>query len=92
MQSFRDRPIMLLMSQGDTEQVALVSRRYTDQELADMARRLDECIEVSALCMDLALAGEMHRAALLAQRTSEAVAAKAAPGTAGSGGPNTGPP
>jgi hypothetical protein len=31
-----------------------------------MARRLDEYIEVSALCMDLALAGEMHRRALAA--------------------------
>jgi hypothetical protein len=48
--------------------VALESRRYTDQELADMARRLDECIEVSALCMDLALAGELHRAKLAAER------------------------
>jgi hypothetical protein len=40
------------------------SDRYTPQQLADMARRLDECIEVSALCMNLALAGEQHRRAL----------------------------
>jgi hypothetical protein len=41
----------------------VASDRYTPQQLADMARRLDECIEVSALCMDLALAGEIHRRA-----------------------------
>jgi hypothetical protein len=48
------------------ERAALASDRYTPQQLAEMARRLDECIEVSALCMDLALAGERHRAALAA--------------------------
>jgi hypothetical protein len=42
----------------------LASDPYTPQQLVDMARRLDECIEVSALCMNLALAGEMHRRAL----------------------------
>lgn len=42
---------------------ALACDRYSPQERADMARRLDECIEVSALCMDLALAGERHRLA-----------------------------
>lgn len=49
------------------------SDRYTKQQLAEMARRLDECIEVSALCMNLALAGEQHRRAL-----AEAAAAGAA--------------
>lgn len=34
----------------------MASDVYTPQQLADMARRLDECIEVSALCMELALA------------------------------------
>jgi hypothetical protein len=48
------------------ERAALASDRYTPQQLAEMARRLDECIEVSALCMDLALPGERHRAALVA--------------------------
>ena len=39
----------------------VASDRYTPQQLADMARRLEECIEVSALCMELALAGDRHR-------------------------------
>lgn len=46
----------------------LASEIYTAQQLADMARRLDECIEVSALCMSLALAGQMQRAALAQER------------------------
>jgi hypothetical protein len=50
----------------------VASDRYTPQQLADMARRLDECIEVSALCMDLALAGEMHRQALAATAAAQA--------------------
>jgi hypothetical protein len=54
------------------------SDRYTPQQLAEMARRLDECIEVSALCMNLALAGEQHRRAL-----AEAAAADAASPPAG---------
>lgn len=57
-----------------TERTALASDRYTPRQLAEMARRLDECIEVSALCIDLALAGEMHRRAL-----AEAAAAAHAP-------------
>jgi hypothetical protein len=46
----------------------LDSEIYTAQQLADMARRLDECIEVSALCMSLALAGQTQRAALAQER------------------------
>ena len=42
----------------------VASDRYTPQQFADMARRLEECIEVSALCMSLALAGERQRRAL----------------------------
>jgi hypothetical protein len=49
------------------------SDRYTPQQLADMARRLDECIEVSALCMNLALAGEQHRRALAEAAAAGAV-------------------
>lgn len=41
----------------------MAADRYTPQQLAEMARRLDECIEVSALCMSLELAGEQHRRA-----------------------------
>jgi hypothetical protein len=54
------------------ERAVLASDVYTPQQLADMARRLDECIEVSALCMDLALAGEMHRRALAAAAAASA--------------------
>jgi hypothetical protein len=61
------------------ERAALASDRYTPQQLADMARRLDECIEVSALCMDLALAGEMHRQALAATAAATAGSAAATP-------------
>jgi hypothetical protein len=55
-----------------TERNALASDRYTQQQLSDMARRLDECVEVSALCMDLALAGERHRRALANSRVPDA--------------------
>lgn len=48
------------------------SDRYTAQQLADMARRLDECIALSALCMDLALAGEQHRQAQAAAAANAA--------------------
>jgi len=36
-------------------------RGYTEQEQAAMAARLDAAIELSALCMDLALAGARQR-------------------------------
>jgi hypothetical protein len=36
-------------------------RRYSEVELALMADRLDRAIELSALCMDLALAGRLQR-------------------------------
>lgn len=54
-----------------TERNDLASDRYTPQQLSDMARRLDECIDVSALCMDLALVGERHRRALASSRVPE---------------------
>lgn len=58
----------------------VASDRYTAQHLAEMARRLDECIEVSALCQDLAYAGEMHRRALAAAGSAPAaIDADAAP-------------
>ncbi len=36
-------------------------RRYSEAELALMADRLDRAIELSALCMDLALAGRLQQ-------------------------------
>lgn len=35
--------------------------RYSEDELARMAERLDRVIELSALCMDLVLAGRLQR-------------------------------
>jgi hypothetical protein len=57
----------------------LASDPYTAQQLADMARRLDECIEVSALCMNLALAGERRRRALADSREPVNSSATSAP-------------
>lgn len=48
----------------DEGRTALASDLYTPQQLVDMARRLDECIEISAVCMDLASAGALHRRAI----------------------------
>jgi hypothetical protein len=56
----------------------LNSERYTPEELAAMARRLDECLALSTLCMNLALAGERHRAA--GATASSAGAGPEAPG------------
>lgn len=40
---------------------AKMSKRYTEEEQNVMAARLDAAIELSALCMDLALAGRLQR-------------------------------
>lgn len=55
---------------------ALASSPYSAAAQLEMAARLDQCIEVSALCMDLALAGQMHR-------QQQGVATRSVPAIAG---------